>query len=117
MVVRRRKKTSSSTKSKHSSSNCSDDRDGRHLTLTAGEEDLSVPFDVHQLENEAFLPEADTSGSFGVEFVDSSDGDSGLRVTSQQDDDDNDDSDDGIVFSSHYTEVIKETFNYFDILN
>jgi hypothetical protein len=113
MVLRKRENTSSSIKSRHSSSDCSDiAKDGRHATRTAAKEDLSVPFDVHQ-QNEAFLPETDTSSSFGVEFVDSSRSGSGLKAMShQEDDEDSTESDDGIVFTSHHSDGVRKCFIY-----
>ncbi|KAK3714542.1 hypothetical protein QZH41_014214 [Actinostola sp. cb2023] len=109
MVIRRRKTTSSSTKSKHSNSFSDDGVSGRRATLKAGEEDLSVPFDINKLENEAFLPDDDTSDSFGIEFVDTNKSEAGqnglswelnrLHLT---------ESDGGIVFSSHNNEIPEE---------
>ncbi|EDO48785.1 predicted protein [Nematostella vectensis] len=66
--IRQRKSTSSSSKSHHS--DCTSAEHNRHNTITE-DLNLDIPFDVQQLENEAFLPE-DESGSFGIEFAESS---------------------------------------------
>lgn len=64
---RRRKKTNSSSRSRHSSHNYSIQDDDCVVDRVNGE-----TFDIHQLENDAFLDGHDTTDSFSIEFASSS---------------------------------------------
>lgn len=61
---------------------------------------------ISNLENEAFLPDDDTTGSFGVEFVDTSKSQGHLQNGFIEEIDfdkmDLTDSDGGIIFSNHH---------------
>lgn len=113
MIIRRRKTTSSSTKSKHSENFDDDGLNQRHPTLTQADGDLSTSFDINNLENEAFLPEDDNSGSFGVEFVDSSKSENIQSL--DLDNLDFSESDGGIVFSNNHKVIVSRVI--FLILN